>query len=439
MDRRKFFHDQVVDQGDLDGLQDAIEAAIGRVLSDFFFGTKAQAVQWGTPGSLNPRDAGVIDGLDVTVGFGLSVTVSAGVAYDAGSRRLALPAAVTLDCSRDALGAPTRPSTGLSREIGVTIRQARNEYDRRPQADGATASYRSDESALIEAWQSADYDRARGQAPGPLTLPEDGLARVLLATFSIDATTAQIDSARLRLVTQQRPPVGQFGVEGDLPLAVKDALCLIAAKTFGNLEVVPLRSVGPNTTVFVNHGWAAFSTGTVRSGGVFLQLTPPASGERTMTRIFLRLDGTVGQARAASTQGTPAPPAVPGTVPLAVVRWDWNGLYGVNGFSPFDVADERPFLCRPGGALVTRFRTSIVAALNQTVFDLTLGSAGADVRYVPGNGSLSVFWATAGAPALFGLLGESEYVETNPTRVTLTSPARAGDVYRFEVLLIDGQ
>jgi hypothetical protein len=327
----------------------------------------------------------------------------------------------------------------MSRQIGITIRQSRVEYDPRSQPDGTTANYRSDEASIVEVWQTSDYNAAGGANPGPLNLPSDGLQRVLLATISITSTTTQIDPTKIQPAAQYRPSVGQFGLEGDLPLSVKDSICLLSSKTFGNLEVVPLNSNGPNTSVYVNNGWAVINGRAIRLGNATLQLPPPNTGERTSTLIYLDQNGVLNLTRAVSTQAAATTPTVVGSTPLAEVRWDWNGPYGKTGFSPLDVVDDRPFLCRPGGVQVTRWRTSIVAAANQTVFDLTTGSAGANVRYVPGNNSLNVFWATAGLTTLAGLLGQSAYTEADSTHITLVTPAAAGDVYTFEIVLFDGQ
>src|SRR5262249_38820478 len=149
----------------------------------------------------------------------------------------------------------------------------------------------------------------------------------------------------IQAASQVRPPPGKFGVEGDLPLSVKDALCLVASKTFGNLEVVPLKPNGPNTTVFVNSGWAVLSGRVVRTGGSSIALTAPNNGERTATVIYVDQNGAIAQARTVSTQGGATALPVLG-IPLAEIRWNYDGLYGTDGFAPSDVLDDRPFLCQ---------------------------------------------------------------------------------------------
>jgi hypothetical protein len=438
MDRRKFYFDHVVDDGDLNGLQDAIEAAIGRVVADFLFGTQVTAAQWGMPGTFGARSPGVLSGLAVTPSFGLSVNVTPGVAYDVSSpsRRIDLQTSVVLDCSVDAVGNSTRPATGLSRQLGIFVHQARVEYDPQLQADGSVANFRSDEGAAVELWQSADYDPTRGQNPGPFNIPDDNGARLLLATLVIASTTTQIGPAAIQIASAQRPAIGQFGIEGDLPLSLKDAMCLVAGKTYGNLEVVPLAPSGPNQWVFVTPGWAVFGSQVVRVDGLSLPLTPPNNGERTVTLLVLRNDGSIETARAVSTQGAPTTPVVPGAMPLAEVRWDYDGPYGTAGFSPSDVLDDRPFLS--GAVQVSRSRSRLVATAGQTVFDLTQGTGGQFFRYVPNFNTLQVFVTPTNAKGLGSLLDSTLYVETDPTHVTLTAPANAGDVYTFFSTLFNG-
>jgi hypothetical protein len=141
MDKRQWYFEQLVTEGEMNEIFDLVEAAIDRIPADTDFNFH-----------------GILDGLTVVEDAppSLDVLVNAGKAYSENGERILIASQQTLDCSVDYLSASTTVTTpGEFRLLSVFLIFDRLESDGRIDGHGTPLFYDQDEYFRLEVHQGA--------------------------------------------------------------------------------------------------------------------------------------------------------------------------------------------------------------------------------------------------------------------------------------------
>jgi hypothetical protein len=395
MDRSNFFDTQVVLSSDLTGLEDAIEAALGRMGVDHLALLK-----------------GVLSGMAVTLGSGFNLNVSAGIAYDATTgkpQRIAIPSNQFLNLGTDLSGVSVVPTTvGQSRKVLFCVKFLRFDSNSRTQADGSSSPYTSREGFSLFV--------VNGTATaGTPAYPAVGSDAVILAGATVaygDIAFTALDASPRQEGYWQDASAAGVG----LPLGIKDAILALSGATLGNLQVT---ATGVGFQIRVNQGFANFGDKAARlTLRQFMTLTQPSAGQYNTALVYLDSNG-VAQVVYGTASGVtyPAAPSHTIGVPLAEVQLRGTGLPSPSAVLAGDILDVRGFVGR-SAVQQARQRTVTTATASQTVFDLPW-------KYTVGNHSLNVFDNGV-------LVDEADYTETDTDTVTFAVGRTVSHKITFE-------
>lgn len=192
MDKRDFWYIQTVTDGDLDALQNLIDAAIKRF------------IKVGMP-------RGIVEGYDTTETSpeSFNVEVGQGLAFDKDGERLYNSGTATVDCSEDENGDPTYSDLGVGekRWISVFAHFTRAQSDPHVDGKGETVYYQQNESLAFRVVRGSIAADPQRDVEGPGLDASDILVADILMYYGmteVDDTDIYTDRAeenfgRLRL------------------------------------------------------------------------------------------------------------------------------------------------------------------------------------------------------------------------------------------------
>lgn len=177
-DRQEFFYRQLVDETDLNGAFDKMEAAERAIITDLGL-------------------VGISSGYTLSPAAipNLTVKVGAGTTYDASGQRVRLANEVSLDCSLDENGVLTAVQTpGNSRVLSIFVAFRRLQQD--PQVDGNSATVYYQQPESYQLYVVAGVEAASSPTPPPLNSSRILLGDVTLIYGQTAINTGDISSAR---------------------------------------------------------------------------------------------------------------------------------------------------------------------------------------------------------------------------------------------------
>lgn len=366
MDLKPLPDEYVVDASDWLALQTNAEAADGHRVTDLI-----------GPG-------GVATGLDLTeqASPDMTLQLSAGVAYDTLGRRLDVPSTQTVNLAADTEGTSTAVGSGQERYVAVYLRFKRVNAD--PYSLNGTTVY-------LTQTESYEILRAAGDAAsaGTAVVPAAPTGNpVLLGRVLITHGMTSVRTNDVRLVS--------------VPLLHRNADLYDDALT--RMFEVSTEDP-PSMKLVVAAGRANLDgTHTLYAGGTTGTFTAPVSHPR-IDLVALNSAGTLVTI-AGTEAASPTRPSTAGYLPIAFVSL----AVGQTAITDASIADARPWL---QAQTARRRYYEATAATSQTVINLPF-------TYVLGAHAIEV--------AVDGVVyAESQYTETNTSRVTLGSALSGGE------------
>lgn len=366
VDLRPLPNDYVVDASDWALIQTNAESADKAIVTDLIGG------------------GGIASGLDLTEqpSPNLTLQLSAGVAYDATGRRLNVDSTQTVDLATDSESAATSVTSGQERYVAVYLRFKRENADPAT-IDGSTV-YRT-QAEGFEVLVVSGSSAASGTATVPAAPSGNPilLGRVLRTNGQ---TAIRTNDVRLTSVPILHRAADLYD---DAP-----------ARMFEVSTADP-----PGMTLVIAAGRANIdSTHYVYAGGTTGSFTAPVTHPRI---DMIALDSTGSLVQIAGTEAaSPVRPSTQGYMPIAFVTL----AVGQTAITDANIADGRPWLQTQ---TARRRYHELTGASSQTQINLPFS-------YTVGAHALEV--TVSGA-----VLAESQYVESNPTRVTLNSALSGGE------------
>jgi hypothetical protein len=400
MDRQKFFSLQVPGPAELEQLEDDIESSISGAVTDF--GPSGFSILSG----LLPSQQGSPD---------MTVSVSAGVAYDNGAprRRVHMAAPAMVNMALDQAQASTIPAATKFAWVTLVAVFSRIVSNHLTVDDGTETGatteidYRQVEGLSLRVYKGADA-ASSGAAAYP-TLPAGA---VILADYMFSSATASVTDA-MRDVSRRTPGFSNERAPGA-------GIDQIGAATFDSCLVVPDSPYSMKVRVRagrVNSGTQSFPI----SSALTASLTAPSANPK-YALVYIDNGGAIAIAYGAE-NASPVKPTTEQGVPLAYVLLS----VGQTQVKETHLTDARPFL--GGSGSLNRSYCRLVATGGETL--LAIG-----FTYVPGTNALEVY---DNGTKIDG----NSVTETDSTHITL-SARTAGHVvevygYAPSTLSVPGQ
>lgn len=366
MDLKPLPDEYVVDEADWLAIQTNAESADGERVTDLV-----------GPG-------GVASGLDLTeqVSPNLTLQLSAGVAYDTLGRRLEVPSVQTVNLAADTDGTSTAVSSGQERYVAVYIRFKRTDAD--PYSlNGTTVYLTQTESYEILRVAGASASAGTATVPAAPTGNPVLLGRVLLTNGMTAIRTNNVRLASVPLLHRNND------------LYDDDLARMLEVST----------SDPPDMKVVVAAGRVNLDgTHTLYAGGTTSTFAAPVSNPRI---DLIALDSSGALVTIAGTEASsPARPSTAGYLPIAFISL----AVGQTAITDSNLSDARPWL---QAQTARRRYYEATGSASQTIINLPF-------TYVLGAHAIEV--AVNGV-----VLAESQYTETNTSRVTLGSALSGGE------------
>lgn len=372
MDSQTFADDFVVEPSHLNRLQTDVQALRGRLVADYL-------------------RAGIAHGLELTETspLGMHLELGTGVAYSASGRRMEVATPEEVDLTTTYLNGSTAPAAAQERYVAIYLHPARVESEPWTDTNGDKQNLRALESYEVRVVAGASASTGLAVVPAAPDADDVLVGRVLRTSAMTSVRTTDVRVLDVARATRAEDVYAE-SVERALEVAPTDPPSLSVVVAGGDVVINGVRLSIATTTV------PAF--------------TPPASSGQSRIDLIGVSTGGVVTVRAGTefaTAGLPVYPSTRGLLPIAFVGLD----EGQTKIAGAHLADARPFLA----ATVPFARTHRVAlSAAQTAVTLPWG-------YAQGLAALQVF--------LDGVrLDTTEFSETSPTEITLTTPAGGGEI-----------
>lgn len=366
MDLKPLPDEYVVDAADWLAIQTNAETADGARVTDLV-----------GPG-------GVASGLDLTeqVSPDMTLQLSAGVAYDTLGRRLDVPSVQTVNLAADTEGTSTAVGSGQERYVAIYVSSSRTNAD--PYSLNGTTVYLT-QTESYEILRVAGDSASSGTAivPAAPTGNPVLLGRVLITHGMTAVRTNDVRLASVPLL-HRNADLYSDSVARLLEVSTEDppSMKLVVASGRVNLDGTHMLYAGGTTGTF----------------------TAPVSNPR-IDLVALNSAGslvTITGTEAA----TPTRPSTAGYLPIAFVSL----AVGQTAITDGNIADARPWL---QAQTARRRYYEATASASQTIINLPF-------TYVLGAHAIEV--------AVDGVVyAESQYTETNTSRITLGSALSGGE------------
>lgn len=328
--------------------------------------------------------AGIAYGLELTERPtpSMSLSVAAGVAYDAIGRRVELAAPTTVSLSVDSDGASTAVSSGQERYVAVYLRFKRTNSDAYT-ADTVTTYRTQTESSELVVVKGASASLGTGVVPGAPTGNPILLGRVKITNGMTAILTTNILFGAVPIL-RRASDIHANSVQRFLECSPTDPPSMAVVVTAGKVNI--------------DGTWKSYAGGTTST------ITAPSSHPRI---DLVCLDSTGALTVVTGTEAaSPSKPSTRGKLPIAFITL----AVGQTTITDTDIVDGRAFLQTQ---TVFRDHYSALATASQTVITLPFA-------YTTGTHALDVYVDGVLKP-------ESSYTETSSTSVTLGAGLSGGE------------